>query len=103
MDNTYLLALYGWIFFNVLLLGLEKDKVDDKRKPFNFQVWWKYHWDNILITLLAVPVVVEFTDDLWKLIVIDWIGKEIAYNRLSLLGAVPLVQLIYYLIRKISK
>jgi hypothetical protein len=101
--NEYLIAFYGWVFFNAILLGLAKDKDDLKRKPFNVRNWWDYHWDNILITGFGIPVVVWFTEELWVLIVNGWFGKDYPYSELALLGAVPLVQLLYYMIRKFSR
>lgn len=103
MDNPYIIALYGWIFFNFITLGLAKDEQDDLKKRFNYKIWWKYHWDNVLITFLAIPLVVEFTDDLWLLVVNDWFEKSWQYNKLALMGAVPLVQGIYLVIRKLKK
>ena len=97
------LALYGWFFFNLLLLGFSKDKEDEQQRRFNIKIWWQYHWDNVFISLSAVPIIIVFRAELWKLIVNNWIGKDWEYNSLTLLGAVPLIQLIYFFIRKISR
>ena len=103
MTNEYIVALYGWFFFNIVLLGFSKDKDDEQKKSFNIKVWWQYHWDNLLVSFFAIPIIVFFSVDIWKLVVNNWIGKDWDYNELSLLGAVPLMQLIYFLIRKISR
>ena len=79
------------------------DEQDEKNKRFNYKIWWKYQWDNVLITFLAIPLVVEFTSDLWELIVNNWFVKKWEYNQLSLMGSVPLVQFIYLIIRKLKK
>lgn len=101
--NEWLLALYGWAFFNIILLGFAKDQVDSKKKPFDVALWWQYHWDNVLVTLTAIPLIVVFKVELWTVIVNDWCSKDWAYNDLVLMGAVPVIQLIYFLIRKFAK
>lgn len=101
--NEYLIAFYGFIFFNVITLGLAKDEKDEQKKRFNYKVWWRYHWDNVLVTFLAIPLVVEFTDDLWRLVINDVFSKDWEYNTLALMAAVPLVQWIYYMIIKLKK
>ena len=103
IESEYLIALYGWVFFNFVALGFAKDKDDDQNKAFNFCIWWAHYWDNALVSFMAIPVVVMFNVDLWELIVNVWMENDIHYNKLSLMGSVPLVQLIYFLIRKISK
>ncbi len=102
-DNPYFIAFYGWIFFNVVTLGFAKDEDDEKKKRFNYRIWWRYQWDNVAITLLAIPIVVEFTDDLWLLVISGIFSKDWPYNQLSLMGAVPLVQGIYYVWKKFRR
>ena len=102
-ENSYIVALYGWVFFNIITLGFAKDKKDSEKKYFNYRVWFKYHWDNMIVTLFAIPIMVEFSTDLWTLIVNDWFNKDWEYNRLSLMAAVHFVQLIYYIIIKLKK
>ena len=102
-DNPYTTAVYGWIFFNFLMLGFSKDEKDEKKKYFDFKIWWRYHWDNVIITLLAIPIIVEYSGDLWRLIINEWLGHGAKYSPLSLLGSVPLVQFIYWIIRKLKK
>ena len=78
-NQTCLLCCFGapwWRFFNIVTLGLAKDEQDEKNKRFNYKIWWKYQWDNVLITFLAIPLVVEFTSDLWELIVNNWFEKN---------------------------
>lgn len=102
-ENEYFIAFYGWVIFNAILLGLSKDEDDAKKKRFNVKIWWRYHWDNVGITLLCIPLTVEFTEDLWLLIVSDLFSKDWDYTRLSLLGSVPLTQFIYAVIKKLTK
>ena len=52
---------------------------------------------------LSLPIIVFFTGDLWELIINDYMGKDWEYKKVSLLGAVPFVQFIYAIIRKISR
>lgn len=102
-NNDYIVALYGWALFNVLLLGFSKDKDDDKKRYFNFRIWWRYHWDNVLITFFAIPAMVYFSEDLWSIIINGLFSKPWEYVRASLMGAVPFVQLVYFLFRKVLK
>ena len=101
--NEYLIALYGWLFFNIVTLGLAKDEQDDLKKGFNIKVCWKYHWDNVVVTLFAIPVLVWMSEDFCIIIVNDWLGKEWPYNKISLMGSVPLVKLVCFLNRKFRK
>jgi len=102
-ENPYIVALYGWVVFNFIILGMAKDKDDEKKKRFNYRIWWRYHWDNVVITLLLLPAVVEFSEDIWVYVVNGLFNQDLAYSRLGLMGAVPLTQLIYYLIRKFQR
>mgnify|MGYP003152422290 CR=1 FL=1 len=102
-NNEYFIGFYGWVFFNIVLLGFAKDKLDEKKRRFNFRIWWRYHWDNVAVTLFSIPVIVAFSTDLWVLIVNEWFSKDWEYSKLSLLGAVPFTQLIYFFIGKIKK
>ena len=90
--NEYLIAFYGWLFFNLILLGLAKDKDDDKKRRFDVTLWWSFYWDNILITFFGIPVVVFFSNDIWVIIVNNWFGKDWGYNKFSLMLDVPFVQ-----------
>ncbi len=101
--NEYLIALYGWFLFNVIYLGAAKDEEDKKRKPFHFKIWWKYAWDNVAVTFVAIPAVVWFNPILWQWIINDWLKLDMEYSEAALMGAVPFVQLVYYLIRKFAK
>lgn len=101
--NEYLIAIYGWLFFNIVTLGLAKDEQDNLKKGFNVKSWWKYNWDNVVVTLFAIPVLVWMSEDIWVIIINDWLGKPWPYNKISLMASVPLVQLVYYLIRKFKK
>ena len=103
LENPYIIALYGWFLFNAVTLGLSKDELDDQKKYFNFKIWWRFQWDNVLITFLFIPVVVTFTNDLWRIIIQGWFDKDWAYSDLALLGTVPLTQGIYFLIKKFKK
>ena len=102
-ENSYIVAFYGWTLANVILLGFAKDEEDDKFKPFDFKVWWKYNWDNVTITFIAIPAVVEWNPDWWAWIINDWWGKSWEYSRAALMGTVPFTQFLYFIIKKLKK
>jgi hypothetical protein len=103
MENEYIIAAYGWALFNLIYLGSAKDELDGQHKPFNIKIWWRYAWDNVVITFVAIPAVVWFNPNLWQWIVNDWFKQDMEYSKAALLGVVPFVQFIYWIIRKISK
>ena len=101
--NEYLIAIYGWVLFNIIYLGAAKDEKDDQRKPFNFKIWWKYAWDNVLVTFVAIPAVVWFNPILWEWIINGALKMELKYDEAALMGSVPFVQFVYWVIKKFKK
>jgi hypothetical protein len=53
-----LLALLGWLAWNFGLFSIEKDKADDEGKPFSVKHYTQKYWDNWLLSLLFVPILV---------------------------------------------
>ena len=45
---------------------LSKDEQDDKKKRFNFKIWWRYHWDNVFVTLFHKLITVMSLVHLYK-------------------------------------
>lgn len=101
--NEYVIAIYGWALFNLIYLGAAKDEEDEKHKPFNLKIWWRYAWDNVVITFVAIPAVVWFNPILWEWIINDGLKLDMQYSKAALMGTVPFVQFIYWLIRKLKK
>ena len=100
MDNPWIISLYGWILFNVIMWSIVKDETDGKRKPFNYKLYWRYHNDNIIASLVSIPLLVMGGESLWQLVVNDLAGKDWVYNEISLIGSVPFVQWVVYLYKK---
>lgn len=53
-----LLAFFGWLIWNFALFSMEKDKFDDAGQEFPIKPYLKKYWDNWVLSLFAVPVLI---------------------------------------------
>lgn len=54
--NPIFAALAGWLAFNVLLFSTEKDVLDEVGQQFPVRDYVLKHWDNWLLSLVSIPV-----------------------------------------------
>lgn len=99
MMEQWLWAFFGVILYNFLSFVIEKDKSDDEYKRFSLKAYTKQRWDNWILSLLCVPVVVVYGDQLWYYVMQyfekDWEFLSVLY---LLTGAVA--ELFYFLLKK---
>lgn len=53
-----LLTLLGWLAWNFGLFSYEKDKADDMDQPFPIGKYIGKYWDNWVLSLLIVPILI---------------------------------------------
>ena len=98
----YILAIAGWILYNLLILNVSKDKLDDVNKHFHWKSYKRKHWDNWAFTLLLSPFLVYYMSDIVTLFS-EWLGRDIPKLEIYYLGCGVLTEVINYLLAKIVK
>lgn len=97
--NNWTWALYGVIAYNWLSLSFTKDGYDNTRKKFIFKSYARKRWDNWVWSLMCVPIIVVYGDQLFYYLMEyfkrDWEFLEVIY---LLAGA--LAEFLYYLLKK---
>jgi hypothetical protein len=53
-----LLSILGWLAWNVALFSLEKDEFDEQEKPFSLKHYAALYYDNWLLSLVFVPILI---------------------------------------------
>lgn len=102
VQHEYLLAVYGVVVYFAILFSLSKDKYDSAHKRFKFKEWWRRHNDNLLVTLMIVPLVVVFDDEIIGLVNAHT-EKDIQMGRMVYLLAGPITNLLYKAITKLRR
>ena len=101
-ENHLLLAVYGWLVWNVLIFSLAKDKNDERGKRFNFKAYFVKHWDNMLVTAIITPVLVLFAPTLWMYLM-GFVDKSYAFSDVAYMGVGVFVTFIYWIVRKFTR
>ena len=98
-SKPWLWAVFGVILYNYLSFNLHKDELDDSGKQFSFKTYRKGRWDNWVWSILCVPVIVVYGDQLWYYTMAyfekDWKFYDVIY-----LGAGVLAEGLYYILKK---
>lgn len=98
----WLWALFGVLIYNYLSFTIVKDEADDVSKNFKFKPYALKRWDNWVWSLLCVPIIVVYGDDLWYYAMAyfekDWEFRSVVY-----LTAGVVAEGLYYLLRKALK
>jgi len=98
----YFLAVIGWVLYNLLILNVTKDKLDEEDKKFVWKSYKSKHWDNWAFTFLLAPVLVFYMQDIIVLFG-HWLEKDIPKLEVYYLGCGVITEVIYYLLAKIVK
>lgn len=53
-----LLVVFGWLIWNFALFSMEKDKADEAGEHFPIGPHVRKYWDNWVLSLLCVPVLI---------------------------------------------
>ena len=98
--NHYFLAFYGLLAYNIIEWSFTKDGYDKNSRKFSFRKYALKTYDNWIAGLALLPVVVWFGPD-----ILNWIntllGTSIEWRDAMYLGVGVLVQVIYYLVKRI--
>lgn len=101
-SNIYILSLYGFIIYTYLNFVFTKDKYDDANKKFNYKKYLSSNWDNWLLSLLLVPVIAFYANDIWGGLM-DWQEKDWQFRKVYYLGVGALVEFVYWIFNKVSR
>lgn len=100
--NNYVLAAYGWVIYTILMFVLSKDKYDNESKKFDYYKYLSQNFDNWVLSLLLVPVMAHFAQDIW-LGAMDYFEKTWDFRKPYYLLVGALVEIIYWAIAKFRK
>lgn len=98
-SKPWLWAIFGVILYNYLSFNLHKDELDDTGKSFSFKTYRKSRWDNWVWSLLCVPVIVVYGDQLWYY-TMAYFEKDWEFYAVIYLGAGVLAEFLYYVLKK---
>lgn len=97
------MSLLGWLVWNIGLFSYEKDKHDDAEKEFDVVAYYKKYWDNWLLSLVCVPILVIIG---MRGLGLDPIPlddfKHLQWNDLYYFGSGALAEAVKVIIKKIS-
>lgn len=57
-----LIALVGWLGWNIVIFRIDKDQHDDQKIDFPLKQYFLQSWDNWLSSLIMVPVLLYIGD-----------------------------------------
>lgn len=78
-------ALAGWLAFNLMLFRIEKDQADDHGKLFDLPGYVSRTWDNWLVSLIFIPVILYIGYKQLDIGMID--ATHVTWSDLYYLGA----------------
>lgn len=102
LSHEYFLAVYGVLLYYVILWSIEKDKTDELGKRFDFKKWKSATKDNFIVTLMIVPLIIIFDDEIAGLLN-EYLEKDIHFGNMVYLMAGPVTGIIYKLVIKLRK
>lgn len=96
-----LIALLGWIGWNVIIFRIDKDKKDDEGTTFPLKQYALQSYDNWLSSLVMVPILVYIGHKGLNLPgSLFGFDKDIAWSDLYYLGAGFFTEVIIWAIKK---
>ena len=93
-------AVFGVILYNFLSFTIAKDKADAKLERFNFGNYAGLRWDNWVWSLLCVPLVVFYGDQLWYYLM-EYYEKDWKFLDVLYLSAGFVAEGLYFLLKKL--
>ena len=99
--NNWTWALYGIVAYNWLAFSFTKDGFDNTRKKFSFNVYIKNRWDNWVWSLLCVPIIVVYGDQLFYYLM-EYFEKDWEFLDVVYLFAGALAELLYLIFKKMK-
>jgi hypothetical protein len=102
LTHEYLMAFYGVIVYYAIVWSLAKNACEKKGVKFNFKKWKQATKDNLIVTILIVPLVIIFDDEIVYLYN-EFAEDDIVMGKWIYLMAGPLTDLIFRLVQKLRK
>lgn len=107
LTETWALALFGWLGYNLIVFYIEKNAADEKDEPFNYVHFKNTHWDNWLVTFVfAIPIVYwghELHDGVVSYIFVHAFGLEIPWHDVYYMGPGIFVEMLVWGIKKLKE
>ena len=107
--HEFFLSVYGAVLYYVVIWSIARNQIQLEnaktggRKKFKFKDWFDEHYDDMLVTLGIVPLVVVFDDELIQMYN-DTMENDIHHlGRLVYLSAGPVTNLVYSGVKKVTE
>lgn len=100
--HEYFMAFYGVLVYYAIVWSLAKNAAEKKKVKFNFKKWRLSITDNVIVTLLIVPIVIIFDDEIVYLYN-QFAEQDIVLGKWIYLMAGVLTDLIFRLVQKLRK
>lgn len=100
--EIWIIALFGWLGFNVLIFYMEKNKADDEDRHFNYQHFVDTHWDNWAVTLLFSVPIVYYGPHIHEAIM-NLTGWDIKWHNMFYAGPGIFVEILVWGLKEINK
>ncbi len=97
----YLWAFFGSFLYNLAIFVVAKNNCDKAEVDFPYRKYFKYNWDNWLLTIFVAVPLVWFMPDILKLIN-DKLGYGVPESPVIYLASGPLSELLIFFILKWS-
>jgi hypothetical protein len=109
-EHEFFLAWYGAVFYYVIVWSMARNSVHEynknlepgqKRQKFTFKAWFDEHYDDMLVTLMVIPLVIIFDDE--SIVLYNSIFEKDIENlgALVYIMAGPLTNLLYLGVKKL--
>ena len=98
----WVVGIFGWLIWTIYEFSKAKNKSDKKGEAFNIRKYWSLHWDDILFSMVLIPVIIYFLGDIVELLAQYEYLEEPEIHNIYYGLAGPLARFIYYIGTKIN-
>lgn len=64
MTVNFLIAILGWLIFNMWIFRNEKNNADERGEKFNYAQYIAHNWEDWLLSLLCTPILALYLSDI---------------------------------------
>jgi hypothetical protein len=100
--HEYFMAFYGVFVYYAIIWSLAKNKAERAKQKFNWKKWKTETKDNFIVTLLIVPLVIIFDDEI-VMLYNNFMEKDIVMGKYIYIMAGPLTDFIFRGVQKLRK
>ena len=100
--HEYFMAFYGVVVYYAIIWSLAKNKAEKAKQKFNWKKWKTEVKDNFVVTLLVVPLVIIFDDEI-VLLYNNFVEKDIVMGKYIYIMAGPLTDMLFRIVQKFKK